>query len=133
MTPIRDERTNPSRLLCISCFFIILLPTVAIGQERIDPRLVEPFRHTPIELRTSDNSAPNRIGVTDECDSDFDGAFIGAAIGVAPPTVLALVGETDDLGGAYAKAAVIGAVSGFLVGLALDSRNCTPPSTLRTR
>lgn len=89
----------------------------------VDPRLAVPVFDRLVESRIDQRSYTYELRAED-CDSDFDGALIGAAIGAAPPVVITLVSETDDLGGAAATAIAIGAVGGFLIGLAVDSSHC---------
>jgi hypothetical protein len=63
-----------------------------------------------------------------ECDPDWDGAFLGAAIGISPLVVSVFTaGEGDGVPLGF-KLGFVGAIAGLWTGLALDSRNCVEPT-----
>lgn len=66
----------------------------------------------------------NGTPLAEACDSDWDGALLGAAIGISPLVYsIFTAGEGDDvpLG---VKLGFVGGIAGFWAGLAIDSRNC---------
>lgn len=72
------------------------------------------------------NSDSYRNGADDDsCDSDWDGAFKGAAFGTIPGlAVLSFIAndEMEELGAMMTV--FVGSVAGFWVGLAVDSADC---------
>ncbi len=65
----------------------------------------------------------------DGCDSDFDGAWIGAGIGAAGGLGLAALIHDGCSEGLCAVGALLGSIAGFWAGLGLDSRRCRQPSS----
>lgn len=67
--------------------------------------------------------------MNDVCDSDWDGAGIGAGLGGAAGYALAALAYDSCSDGLCAVGAVVGAAAGLWAGLALDSRRCAsdPP------
>lgn len=65
----------------------------------------------------------------DGCDSDFDGAWIGAGIGAAGGLALAALIHDGCSEGLCAVGALVGSIAGFWAGLGLDSRRCRQPSS----
>lgn len=64
----------------------------------------------------------------EECDSDWDGAFLGAAIGLSPLVwSIATHGPGDGVPLGF-KLGFVGGIAGFWIGLGLDSRNCKEPT-----
>jgi hypothetical protein len=62
------------------------------------------------------------------CDSDWDGAFLGAAIGISPLVFSVFTaGEGDGVPLGFQLGFVSG-IAGFWAGLAIDSRNCKEPT-----
>jgi hypothetical protein len=58
------------------------------------------------------------------CDSDWDGAFLGAAIGISPLVFSVFTaGEGDGVPLGF-KLGFVGGIAGFWTGLAIDSRSC---------
>lgn len=65
--------------------------------------------------------------IAEECDSDLDGALLGAAIGLSPFVVsLFTAGPGDGVPLGF-KLGFVGGIAGFWVGLGLDSRVCDVP------
>jgi hypothetical protein len=62
-----------------------------------------------------------------ECDSDWDGAFLGAAIGLSPIVWSVLTSRPGDDAPLGLKLGVVGGIAGFWIGLAVDSRICGDP------
>lgn len=66
--------------------------------------------------------------MAEECDPDWDGAFLGAAIGISPLVVsMFTAGEGDGVPLGF-KLGFVGGIAGFWTGLAIDSRNCVQPT-----
>jgi hypothetical protein len=65
----------------------------------------------------------------DRCDSDFDGAWIGAGLGAAGGLGLAALIHDGCGEGLCAVGALVGSIAGFWAGLGLDSRRCRQPSS----
>ncbi len=65
----------------------------------------------------------------DGCDSDFDGAWIGAGIGAVGGLGLAALIHDGCGEGFCAVGALVGSIAGFWAGLGLDSRRCRQPSS----
>ncbi len=65
----------------------------------------------------------------DGCDSDFDGAWLGAGIGAASGLGLAALIHDGCSEGLCAVGALVGSIAGFWTGLGLDSRRCRQPSS----
>ncbi len=73
-------------------------------------------------------SVPLQID-NDRCDSDFDGAWIGAGLGAAGGLGLAVLIHDGCGEGLCAVGALVGSIAGFWAGLGLDSRRCRQPSS----
>lgn len=63
-----------------------------------------------------------------ECDSDWDGAFLGAAIGISPLVFSILTKGPGDDAPLGVKLGFVGGIAGFWIGLGIDSRNCVDPT-----
>jgi len=63
------------------------------------------------------------------CDSDFDGAWIGAGVGALGGLGLAALVHDRCGEGLCAVGALLGSIAGFWAGLGLDSRRCRQPSS----
>lgn len=79
-----------------------------------------------------DQAARDSLAVTTDCDTDFDGAVLGSAIGSIPVWVT-FIGGTDESEAGMFILGVIGAVAGFWIGLAVDSTDCEDPRAGRSR
>ncbi len=65
----------------------------------------------------------------DACDSDFDGAWIGAGVGALGGLGLAALIHDGCGEGLCAVGALLGSIAGFWAGLGIDSRKCRHPSS----
>jgi len=73
-------------------------------------------------------SRQNNVLRSEECDPDWDGAFLGAAIGISPLVYSVFTaGEGDGVPLGF-KLGFVGGIAGFWAGLAIDSRNCRDPT-----
>lgn len=83
----------------------------------------------PVEFNaTQDDPVPLQVE-NDGCDSDFDGAWIGAGIGAVGGLGLAAFIHDGCSEGLCAVGALVGSIAGFWAGLGLDSRRCRQPSS----
>ncbi len=81
---------------------------------------------------TENHSAPLPLE-NDACDSDFDGAWIGAGVGALGGLGLAALIHDGCGEGLCAVGALLGSIAGFWAGLGIDSRRCRqPPSSSST-
>ena len=69
-----------------------------------------------------------QVGESSACDSDWDGALLGAAIGVSPLLIGSLSHGPGDGVPLGFKLGFIGGIAGFWIGLGIDSRNCKAPT-----
>jgi hypothetical protein len=81
-----------------------------------------PFSAAPVESVSLQTES-------DGCDSDFDGAWIGAGLGAAGGLGLAALIHDGCSEGLCAVGALVGSIAGFWAGLGLDSRSCRQPSS----
>lgn len=85
------------------------------------------FNSVPLNT-AQDDLLPLQIE-NEGCDSDFDGAWIGAAIGAGGGLGLAALIHDGCSEGLCAVGALVGSIAGFWAGLGLDSRRCRQPSS----
>lgn len=78
-------------------------------------------------VRRSD-PPPIHDGQSPGCDSDWDGALLGAAIGVSPMLIGSLSHGPGDGVPLGFQLGFVGGIAGFWIGLAIDSRNCEDPT-----
>lgn len=81
------------------------------------------------DYSTEGASTPERLAgkatVSDEvCDSDWDGAAIGAAIGVSPMILSILISDDVEGSTGWLLLGAVGGIAGFWAGLAIDSASC---------
>ena len=104
------DRSLKSTTAAVSVGLVLLVPLAAMAQSAA--------HHTPFQAPSLD------LSLQEECDSDLNGALIGAAIGVSP-AILAFIIQDEEEAQAALGIGIIGGVVGFVAGLAVDSSNCS--------
>ena len=94
----------------VLCWKGILLIAITLGGCATAP--VARSREAPVDRQAR------------ECDSDWDGALLGGAIGISPLLIGSLSHGPGDGVPLGFKLGFIGGIAGFWIGLAIDSRNC---------
>lgn len=120
LAAVQEARRNPAesdRLRLASVKILTLPPDTLIGSAQGVPRTGS-LLQSPVSER----------GTSSECDGDWDGAFLGAAIGMSPLVVSLFTSGPGDGVPLGFKLGFVGGIAGFWIGLGLDSRNCVEPS-----